>query len=195
VNEKLEHIESTRDSRNTREHFKSIKEVRGAFQPKQNIVKDRNGNNIVEQQKVQDSWRDHFEELLNRPDPVEPVVGNGEEREDDVMNDPTVEEIVALINKLKNNKAPGEDEVTGEWLKCAGREMQERLAGLLLSMWQAERIPDRWKEGIVIPLHKKGDRNTYGNYRGISLLDMGYKVFTKMIYARLQQWCGYIVGK
>ena len=31
-------------------------------------------------------------------------------------------------------------------------------------------FPDSWSEGIVIPLHKKGDTNDVNNYRGITLL-------------------------
>ena len=29
-------------------------------------------------------------------------------------------------------------------------------------------FPDSWRERIVIPLHKKGDKNDVNNYRGIT---------------------------
>jgi hypothetical protein len=33
-----------------------------------------------------------------------------------------------------------------------------------------EELPDQWKESVVVPVHKKGDKTDYNNYRGISLL-------------------------
>jgi hypothetical protein len=33
-----------------------------------------------------------------------------------------------------------------------------------------DKLPDQWKEFIIVPVHKKGDKNDCSNYRGISLL-------------------------
>jgi len=34
---------------------------------------------------------------------------------------------------------------------------------------EAERIPEKWKETIIIPIHKTGDRDRCENYRGMAL--------------------------
>ena len=39
-------------------------------------------------------------------------------------------------------------------------------------------FPDMWTEGLIIPVHKKGDMNEVGNYRGITLLSTMEKLFT-----------------
>jgi len=44
---------------------------------------------------------------------------------------------------------------------------------------------EEWRTAIVIPIHKKGYRNNPHNYRGISLLNTGYKIYSKIIAKRL----------
>jgi len=38
-------------------------------------------------------------------------------------------------------------------------------------------IPEEWRTTVVIPIHKKRDRNNPDNYRGISLLNTAYKIY------------------
>ena len=39
---------------------------------------------------------------------------------------------------------------------------------------------------MIVPIPKKGDLNVCDNWRGISLLDLGGKLFAKVIQSRLQ---------
>ena len=47
-------------------------------------------------------------------------------------------------------------------------------------------MPQEWKDALVVPIPKKGDLSQCDNWRGISLLDIGGKVFAKVIQQRLQ---------
>jgi len=51
--------------------------------------------------------------------------------------------------------------------------------------WIYGDIPEEWRAAIVIPIHKKGVRYNPDNYRGISLLNTGYKICSKIIAKRL----------
>ena len=49
-------------------------------------------------------------------------------------------------------------------------------------------FPSRWSEGLIVPLYKKGDVNVPSNYRGITLLSVFGKLYTKLINNRLNKW-------
>ena len=45
--------------------------------------------------------------------------------------------------------------------------------------WREELVPRQWREGLIVSLFKKGDKEDPGNYRGITLLSVVGKVFCK----------------
>ena len=46
------------------------------------------------------------------------------------------------------------------------------LEQLFLVIWREETVPKQWREGLIVNLFKKGDREDPGNYRGITLLSV-----------------------
>ena len=54
-------------------------------------------------------------------------------------------------------------------------------------IWQEEIVPRQWREGLIVNIFKKGDREDPANYRGITLLSVVGKVFCKILNNRLVQ--------
>jgi hypothetical protein len=52
-------------------------------------------------------------------------------------------------------------------------------------MWNKEELPQQWKESIITPIHKKGDKTDCNNYQGISLLSTAYKILSNILLAML----------
>ena len=48
-----------------------------------------------------------------------------------------------------------------------------------------EELPEVWKESIIAPVYKKGDKTDCSNYRGISLLSTMYKILSNILLSRL----------
>jgi hypothetical protein len=55
-------------------------------------------------------------------------------------------------------------------------------------------LPDQWKESIIVPIHKKGDKTDCSNYGGISLLSTSYKILSNILLSRLSPYIDEIIG-
>jgi hypothetical protein len=61
-------------------------------------------------------------------------------------------------------------------IQAGGETLLSAIHKLIKSIWNKEELPDLWKESIIAPIHKKGDRTDCNNYHGISLLSTSYKI-------------------
>ena len=93
----------------------------------------------------------------------------------------TLKETTDIINKSKNNKAPGLDSITYEVLK--NQISAKALTMLFNKCLSSGIVPDTWVKGIINPIPKSAssDPRVPLNYRGISLLPVISKLFTAAI--------------
>ena len=98
-----------------------------------------------------------------------------------------------VIQELRNNKAPGGDNIWAELVKCGGDKLIQLIYELTKDVWRQEVMPKEWTMTIICPIHKKGDKTDCQNYRGISLLSVIYKVFAKILAKRLSPYTGEII--
>ena len=137
---------------------------------------ERLGSSSVEA----DDWREEVENIVR--DCIELSVAC----EDDILDrEIDSAEISRCLRKLKNNKTGGSDGLVGELLKYGGSGMVDLLQQLFSVIWREEIVPPQWREGLIVNLFKKGDKEDPGNYRGITLLSVVGKVFCKIINDRL----------
>ena len=101
---------------------------------------------------------------------------------------PSRDEIADVVEKLKNHKARTEEGIVNEMLKYGGPAVLDMLAGLMETLWSTELVPGHWRAGDIVNIFKKGDKKDPGNYRGITLLNMVGKLYTKVIDSRLSAW-------
>jgi hypothetical protein len=58
---------------------------------------------------------------------------------------------------MKDGKTAGLDNIPGEVLKVDPHATAGILLPLFHDIWQQEKFPKEWKEGIIIKVPKKGD--------------------------------------
>jgi hypothetical protein len=59
---------------------------------------------------------------------------------------------------LKKYKSPGTDQIPAELIKARGETLQSEIHKLINSIWSTEELPGQWKESIILPIYKKGDK-------------------------------------
>jgi len=112
-----------------------------------------------------------------------------------LVPEPRAFEIEWAIGKLKSHKSPGIDEIPAELIKPGGGTICGEIHKLITSVWKKEKLPEEWKESIIVPIHKKGDKRDCNNYRGISLLPTTYKILSNILLSRLTPYAKEIIGE
>ena len=107
----------------------------------------------------------------------------------------TQEEVLNAIKQLKLNKSGGPDMLINEFLIYGKHIFTSTLCNLFNQIFASGYFPEDWSEGYLIPLHKKGSLNDVGNYRGITLLSILGKLFTRILNNRLTDWAEKYYGK
>ena len=103
-------------------------------------------------------------------------------------------EVEMFIEKLKKPKSPGIDQILAELIKVGGRTIRCEIHKLIISIWNKEELPEEWKEPIVVPTYRKGDKTDCSNYRGTSLLPSTYKILSNILLSSLTPYVEEIIG-
>jgi hypothetical protein len=102
-------------------------------------------------------------ERINSIKPHEGPINNLE------LEEPSYDEINEIIKNMKPNKAAGPDEILLEFIKNGGVILKQKIHQLIVKIWEQEKIPCEWSEGILCPIYKNGDRKQCNNYRGMDI--------------------------
>ena len=106
-----------------------------------------------------------------------------------IVQIPSFEEIKNEIAKMKD-AAPGEDEIRLRYIREAGDGIKTSVYRKIQWLWEnpAHRWEDGQKVGIIIPLHKKGDRKDMNNFRGVCLLLIMSRILARILATRQRSW-------
>ena len=138
-------------------------------------------------------WRNYFSQLLNVHG-VKDVKQEEIHTAEPLVPEPSAAEFELAIDKLKSHKSPGIGQIPAELIKAGGRKICLEIHKHITSIWKKEKLPEEWKESIIISIHKKGDKTDCSNYRGISLLPTTYKILSNILLSRLIPYATEIIG-
>ena len=106
---------------------------------------------------------------------------------DEILNGKITElEITEAIRKLKNNKAPGTDNILNEYLKHSSPLLISLYCKIFNLVLDCGIILESWSSGIIKPVYKnKGNPSDPDNVRAITLISCVGKLFTSILNSRL----------
>ena len=173
---------------NMKDVYASTKKLCNSQPRKMDIIKDKTGKLLTTERETMERWKEHFTEVLNRPEPEirADVVTDGVLELDVNTSYITKEEIVLSLRDLKNNKATGIDNIAAEVLKVDIDTTASEMEKLFREIWDAEEVPDEWKQGLIVKLPKKGDLTVCGNWRGLTLMSVPAKCLGRSMIRRIR---------
>jgi hypothetical protein len=108
LKDKINDLAMNSKNKNIRELYRGINEFKRSYQPRNNLVKDENGDLLPNSLKVLSRWKMNFSQLLNVHN-VSYVMQIEIHTAEPLVSDPNHFEVENAIAKLKKCKSPGSD--------------------------------------------------------------------------------------
>jgi hypothetical protein len=136
--------------------YKGINKFKTGYQLRSNLVKNENGDLLVDSHNILNRQKNYFSQLLNirRVSDVKQIEIYTAEP---LVPDPSPYEYEIAIAKLKRYKSSDSDQILAELIQAGGEVLWPEIHWLINSIWNKEELPDQWKESIIVPIYKKGN--------------------------------------
>ena len=89
------------------------------------------------------------------------------------------------ITKLSNGKSTGLNDVLHDVFNALGEQNLLTLMSFFNSYWMEETDFTEWHEGQLVMFPKSGDLSYPNKWRGVTLMDIGSKIFSSILCTRL----------
>lgn len=161
--------------------YQKIKE----FRPKGNrmvqMIKSKEGNNLVGKEEVMERWAEYVEELYKDE-------GRGETDMGDLVNEVytiSSEEIKSVIKELPKGKTCGNDNIAAELLQGMGEKGMGIMTSLINKIYNSGYIPEEFRKSIFVPIPKVSRAQECNDFRTIALISHASKVLLHLIKRRI----------
>lgn len=131
-------------------------------------------------------WNAFYSDIL--PKKCVQYLDFSDPRHPDLDPEITFEELTATLNRCRNGKAPGLDQVAFEFIKGFPSNWLYYLSVVFNRILRDGVVPGEWTRIVLTMVFKRGSPEDPLNYRGIALLNCFAKVFTQVLLGRLSEW-------
>ena len=147
-------------------------------------MKDQQGSIKTEQKDIADVFADFYEELYSQSLPQGCEV---DENKDEAIPAFAITELESQICALKKGKARDRSGIVAEIVKNSGKELRSAVLDMFNEILSRDIIqPRSWATTMIQVLYKDGDQQLPQNYRPIAIVQILYKLFTRMVLARIR---------
>jgi hypothetical protein len=193
LKDKINELATNSKNKSIRDPYRGRNGFERGYQLRNNLMKDENGDLLADFQNILNSWKNYFSQLLNMHN-VSDVRQIEVHMAEPLVPGPSRLKAEIAITELKKYKSPGSDQIPAELIQAGGEMLLSEIHQVISSVWNKEELPDQWKESIIVPIHKKGDKTDCNNYRGISLLSTSCNILSNILLSRLVPYVDEIIG-
>ena len=179
---------------NIRQTWKLINEITNKNKPSSdlpdNFMKD--GNIITDPIEIANNFNEYFVNVGPKlaakisPNSVNFSSYLPASNQDSIFLDPITENEVKIeFDQLKVNKSGGYDEMSPRVLKAISNTVVKPLTYIYNQTFLTGVLPNEFKMAIVTPVFKSNDKESFSNYRPISVLPCFSKILEKLMYKRI----------
>ncbi|HEX2614968.1 MAG TPA: reverse transcriptase family protein, partial [Nitrososphaera sp.] len=206
-------LQSAMDRADLSLFWKRLNSVRGFYSKTQVATAMFDDSGVLQSDPVRTlaGWKRYFETIANAADDGDERARNEnpldsnfkstiqrrlaqlvrERRSQPELDKPiSMDELKKALLRLKRKGAAGPDEIPNSFLLMMGPVALDAMLNLFNRIWQSQTWPDKWREGLIVPLFKSGGaRANMADYRPITLTSCVSKLFESVLLARLSLWC------
>jgi hypothetical protein len=139
-NKKKEHLKdninelaTNRKNKNIRDLYRRINEFKRCYQPRNNLVKDKNGDLLTDSHNIFTRWKNYFSQLLN-VHKVSDVMQIEVHTAEPLVPGPSRLEVEIAIATLKKYKSPGIDQIKSKLIQAGGEILLSAIHKLINSV-------------------------------------------------------------
>ncbi|CAH2324286.1 Hypothetical predicted protein [Pelobates cultripes] len=169
----------------SRDLFKEIGDLKVTFHAKMGVIKDKNGRDLTEENRIKKRWQEYTDNLYRKDlNSTDYLNSWSNEMGPEILES----EVRWALGCLSDNKAAGVDKIPIELFTILQDDAMRILLALCQQIWKTQQWPKNWKRSVYIPIPKKGNAKECFNYRTIALISHANKVMLKILQARLKQY-------
>src|SRR6218665_3966377 len=125
--------------------FSKVKEIMRKFTPRMGSLKSKDGKVIGDEKWMKNRWKEYSEELYSEDKRIE-------KEQTDTTDYEMEPEVEWAIKQLKDNKAPGQDEIPIELIKAGEDGTIKIITKICNNIWKTGKWPEDWKGSTFIPI-------------------------------------------
>jgi hypothetical protein len=118
------------------------------YQPRSNLVKDKNGDLLVDSCNTLNRWKNYFSQLLN----IQRVSGVKQKKirtAEQLVLDSSPFGIEIASTDLKKYKSQGSDQIPAKVIQAGSETLHFEIHNFFNSIWNTEELLKQWKESAV----------------------------------------------
>jgi hypothetical protein len=137
LKDKINKLATNSKNKNIKHLYRGIIGFKRGYQPRNNLVKDENGDLLADSHNILNRWKNYFSQLLNLHN-VSGVRQIEVHTAEPLLPGPSRLDIA----KLKKYKSPGSDQIPAELIQAGGKILLSEIHKLVNSVWNKEELPD-----------------------------------------------------